>query len=67
MRMQPALLLVIGAIGAVIAARLIVREWQRVNDELERSRAKPAPVRSARDRTTDLRRDPQTGVYRPDR
>jgi hypothetical protein len=65
--MQPALLLVIGAIGAVFAARLIVREWQRVNEELDRVRAKPAPVDTGRDRTADLRRDPATGVYRPDR
>jgi hypothetical protein len=65
MRMQPALLLVIGAIGAVMAARLIVREWQRVNDDLARARAKPAPVDAGR--TADLRRDPVTGVYRPDR
>ncbi len=65
--MSPALLLVIGAIGAVIAARLIVREWQRVNDELERARTKPAQARAGRDRTTRLRRDPQSGVYHPDR
>jgi hypothetical protein len=66
MRM-PALLLVIGAIGAVIAARLIVREWQRVNGELEQARAKPARARAGDDRMTDLRRDPKSGVYRPDR
>lgn len=65
--MSPALLLVIGAIGAVIAARLIVREWQRVNDDLERARAKPAPARAGQDRPTRLRRDPESGVYHPDR
>ena len=63
--MPQALLLVLGAIGAAIAAKLIAREWQRVNDELDQARAEPVDVE--RDRMTSLRRDPATGEYRPNR
>jgi hypothetical protein len=63
--MPQALLLVLGAIGAAIAAKLIAREWRRVNDELDQARAKPVDVERAG--MTDLRRDPVTGEYRPNR
>ena len=65
--MPQALLLVLGAIGAVIAARLITREWQRVNDELDQSRARTAPADMKREAMPHLRRDPVTGEYRPNR
>jgi hypothetical protein len=60
MRMPQALLLVLGAIGAAVAAKLIAREWQRVNDELDRARGEPA-----RESLPVLKRDPVTGEYRP--
>ena len=63
MRMPQALLFLLGTIGAAIAARLLAREWQRVNDELQGVKAKP--VNADRDRIPVLRRDPATGVYRP--
>lgn len=43
--------------GAAIAWRLVKREWDRVNRELEAAEAKPVPVRT-------LRRDPRTGEWR---
>jgi hypothetical protein len=60
--MPQALLMVLGAIGAAIAARFIAREWRRVNDELDRTRT--ATV-DAREGIPVLRRDPETGIYRP--
>lgn len=63
--MPQALLVVLGAIGAAIAARLISREWRRVNDDLERARAEPATV-DARESLPVLRPD-RDGVYRPNR
>ena len=63
--MPQALLLVLGAIGAAIAARLLAREWQRVNDELQGAKVKP--VNAERDGIPKLRRDPVTGIYRPHR
>jgi hypothetical protein len=64
--LQAAAAIVIGAIGAVLAARLIAREWQRVNAELDRARKVPVndPERSG---LPTLQRDPVTGEYRPQR
>ena len=53
----------VGAIGAAMAAKLVAREWQRVNADLER--AKAATVDVDRHALPRLRRDPTTGVYRP--
>jgi hypothetical protein len=63
--MPQAFLFVLGVIGAAIAARLLANEWQRVNGELDGVKAKPVDVE--RDGATVLRRDPATGVYRPQR
>jgi hypothetical protein len=65
--MPQALLFVLGAIGAAIAAKLLAKEWRRVNQELDRARAEPAPADAARDGMPILRRDPVTGDYRPNR
>ena len=65
--MPQALLVVLGAIGAVIAAKLIAKEWRRVNDELDQSRAGTAPADVKREAMPHLRRDPVTGDYRPNR
>jgi hypothetical protein len=62
--MPKALVLVLSAVGAFFAAKLLAREWRRINDELDVARAHPAPVDIKRE-STPLRRDPDTGVYRP--
>jgi len=59
----------LATIGAVVLSRLVMREWQRVNAELEALRA--ATVRNAAGRGAHkdlptLRRDPVTGEYRPE-
>ena len=51
----------LGALGAVALARVIAREWRRVNAELH-----PAHKPAAGGEITRLRRDPETGVYRPE-
>jgi hypothetical protein len=54
----------LGAMGAVMLARLLSREWQRVNGELDR--VKPVRVTDPeRAAMPTLRRDPKTGEYRP--
>ena len=54
----------LGAIGAVVVMKLISREWQRINGELDQAR--PARVTDPeRARLPTLRRDPVTGEYRP--
>jgi hypothetical protein len=52
----------LGALGAAVAAQWLVREWRRVNAELDR--IKRAPVAESAT-ATKLRRDPATGVYTP--
>jgi hypothetical protein len=56
----------VGAIGAVVMSKFVAREWHRINDELDaRERNERAAKVRVKDRGT-LRRDPATGVYRPD-
>jgi len=66
MRMPQALLIVLGAIGAALAAKLVSREWHRVNEELDRARGE-ASGEVARETLPNLQRDPVTGEYRPGR
>jgi hypothetical protein len=70
----PVIAWTIGAIGAVLMSKLLAREWRRINAELdaheldahELNAREPAaePVRTLVRGT--LRRDPVTGVYRPE-
>ena len=64
MAVPPAIVWTIGTIGAAIVAKLVVREWNRVNAELDEVRtASVAENESPPPRK--LTRDPRTGVYRP--
>jgi hypothetical protein len=64
--LPPIIAWTLGAIGAVVVMKLISREWQRVNSELDE--AKPVRVTDPeRARLPTLRRDPATGEYRPQR
>ena len=58
--MPPVIAFVLGAIGAALLARFLVREVRRINAELH-----PGPAESTDDRGRKLERDPVTGVYRP--
>ena len=64
--LPPLIAWTLGAIGTVVLIKLVSREWQRVNAELDQAR----PVRvndPERARLPTLQRDPSTGVYKPDR
>ncbi len=50
----------LGVLGAVALARILAREWRRVNAELH------SPSQSDQGDATKLTRDPQTGIYRPE-
>ena len=64
--LPPIIAWTLGAIGAVVVMKLISREWQRVNTELDE--AQPVRVTDPeRARLPTLRRDPVTGEYRPQR
>ena len=60
--MPPLIAWGVGLVGAAALVRWAVREVQRINRELEEARGdamQAEPVRK-------LRRDPVTGVYRPE-
>ncbi|HEX7882482.1 MAG TPA: hypothetical protein VF499_07080 [Afipia sp.] len=60
--MPPLILVAAGILGGVALLRLAVRESKRINRELEEARkAKPPEQESI----PKLRRDPDTGTYRP--
>ncbi|MBL8585327.1 MAG: hypothetical protein JNM23_01210 [Bradyrhizobiaceae bacterium] len=63
--MPPIITAAFGALGAATLARVLVREWRRVNAELDQVSA-AAAERVDRERLPKLRRDPRTGVYRPE-
>jgi len=58
----PVLVGVLGVVGAVALAKVIAKEWRRVNADLHSSDS----VEDAPD-MGKLTRDPETGVYRPER
>jgi hypothetical protein len=55
----------VAALGTVIVARWVVREYRRVNAELDALKAARAADAVDRARLPTLRRDPVTGEYRP--
>ena len=55
----------LGAAGAAAAAHWVAKEWRRINAELDAVRPAPVPERAKRNQFPTLRRDPQTGEYRP--
>jgi hypothetical protein len=54
-----------GAVGAYAVLRFVRREYDRVNQELEAARLQPVANKAERDAHPTLRRDPNTGIYRP--
>jgi hypothetical protein len=64
--MPPVIVWAVGALGGFALVRWGLREARRINEELDEARfarvresMQPEPVRR-------LRRDPSTGVYRPE-
>ena len=64
--LPPVVAWTLAAVGAVVMVKLLTREWQRINAELDRARPMRVtdPERASMPR---LQRDPATGVYRPNR
>jgi hypothetical protein len=59
---HPVLVWAIGLVGAAALARILMKERNRVNAELQRARAN---TRAQAEPCQTLRRDPRTGIYRP--
>ena len=66
--LPPVIAWTLAAVGAVAISKVLVREWRRVNAELD-AQERDSRVRAAepvtRDELPTLRRDPHSGVYRP--
>jgi hypothetical protein len=62
--LPPVIAWTLAAFGAAALAKALVKEWRRVNAELDAHARAPGPVEA--DQRPTLRRDPNTGVYRPD-
>jgi hypothetical protein len=60
--MPPLFAWMLGALGATAALRWAAREARRINAELDRVRETGA---AERETLPTLKRDPQTGDYRP--
>lgn len=57
----------LGMLGAAAFARTLVREWRRINEELDRAEGAAATVEATDpERLPKLRRDPRTGIYQPE-
>jgi hypothetical protein len=62
--LPPVIAWTLAAIGAAALTKVLAKEWQRVNAELDAHERSGG--RAARGHIPTLRRDPRTGVYRPE-
>jgi hypothetical protein len=65
-KMPAALAFAVGLVGAAALVRWCVREVQRVNLDLDNLRGRAAVEPVDRETLPTLKRDPDTGEYRPD-
>jgi hypothetical protein len=63
--MPPLIVFALGVFGAAALVRWCAKEVQRVNSELDEVRAKAAVEPNDRNAMPKLKRDPETGEYRP--
>lgn len=60
----PLLAVTLGMLGAAIVVKHFAKEWQKAKSDVDR--AEPDPVAESRNEAVPkLRRDPETGIYRP--
>ena len=63
--MPPLIVFALGVAGAAVLVRWCMKEVHRVNSELDDVRAKASVDPHDRDALPKLKRDPETGEYRP--
>jgi hypothetical protein len=61
--MPPVIMWILGAAGAVVLVKWLAKESRRVNGELDAAKAGSVGESAAERRS--LKRDPDSGVYRP--
>jgi hypothetical protein len=62
--MPPLVIWALGAAGAAILVKLVIKEARRINAELDEARAAPAAKGADHDGYPTLSRDPTSGEYR---
>ena len=62
--LPPVIVWTLAAIGVTAISKLLVKEWRRVNAELDAREHAAEQMRPQEIPT--LRRDPESGVYRPE-
>ncbi len=66
--LPPVIAWTLAAVGITAVSKVLVKEWRRINDELdaqaEAERRAAEPV--AREHLPTLRRDTASGIYRPE-
>ncbi len=60
----PLLALTLGMLGAAFVVKHFAKEWQKAKADIDRDEAEPV-AESKNEVVPKLRRDPQTGIYRP--
>ena len=60
----PMIVWALGALGAAVVAKVVAKEWRRVNEHLHPGGS--VAETPAAERIPTLRRDPSSGVYRPE-
>jgi hypothetical protein len=63
--MPPLIVFALGVMGAAVLVRWCAKEVHRVNAELDEVRAKAPAEPLDRDALPKLKRDPESGEYRP--
>jgi hypothetical protein len=63
--MPPLIVFALGVMGAAVLVRWCVKEVHRVNSDLDEVRTKAPVEPQDRDAMPKLKRDPETGEYRP--
>lgn len=61
--MPPFILWAMGIVGGALIGRFVLKEAERINEELHRYDVKSSPAE--RETLPKLEPDPETGVYRP--
>jgi hypothetical protein len=66
MVLSPILAATLGAAAAAAMAKVVVHEWRRINEALHPRQPATVKENSNRQALPTLRRDPRTGIYRPE-
>jgi hypothetical protein len=62
--MPPVIIWALGAVGAAILVKFVMKEGRRINAELDEARGRRAAEGAGQERHPTLSRDPASGEYR---